>query len=340
MIPKRMRALRFYDVDHLVVEETDVASPGPGELLVRTRASGICSGDLMDWYVKRKAPLVLGHEPAGEIVALGEGVEGFRVGDRVALHHHAPCFACECCRRGAYVHCATWRASKLVPGGIAEYILVPRENLGDTLVVPGDLSFAAASLVEPLGCVVKSLRRGRVGDGSRVLVVGLGAMGLLHVVLAKACGAEVYGVDFDDWRRERAIQLCADGAWSPDDPGEARAHGPFDVVIVGPGSPQAWRAGIAACAPAGTVVLFTPTPQGTDVVIDGCDLYLREISLVPSYSAGPNDTREALDLLVRRVVMPEQIVTDWIELDEAPAAYARMRGGGRTLKAMVMFGEE
>ncbi len=331
-----MRVLRLYDVDRLVVEEADVPHPSAGELLVRTRASGICSGDLMDWYVRRKAPLVLGHEPAGEVVALGAEVEGFQIGDRVALHHHAPCFVCEQCRRGAYVHCSTWRTSKLVPGGIAEYILVPRENLGDALRVPASLSFDAASMTEPLACVVKSLRRGGVSETSRVLVIGLGAMGLLHVTAAKARGADVFGVDFDAWRRERAVALCADAAWAPGDIA-AHAHAPFDVVIVGPGSPQAWTAGIEACASGGTVVLFTPTREGVEVAVDGCSLYLREISLVPSYSAGPNDMREALRLLADGVVKPEQIVTDRVTIDGAAQAYARMREGGRTLKTIVVF---
>ena len=336
-IPGRMRVLRLYDVDRLRVEEMDVPRPAAGELLVRTRASGICSGDLMDWYVRRKAPLVLGHEPAGEVAAVGPGVEDVRVGDHVALHHHAPCFACESCRRGAYVHCPTWRATKLVPGGIAEYILVPRENVGDALVVPPALPFAAASLAEPLACVAKSLRRGRVSEASRVLVVGLGAMGLLHVIVAKARGAYVCGVDFDAWRRARALSLCADGVWAPEDGASPREHAPFDVVVVGPGTPQAWRAGIAACAPAGTVVLFTPTPEGAEVAIDGYDLYLREIALVPSYSAGPDDMREALQLLIDGVVMPEHVVTERVGIEGAAGAYARMRAGGSALKAMIEF---
>ncbi|TAM58327.1 sorbitol dehydrogenase [bacterium] len=336
-LPARMRALRLYDVDRLEIEELEVPRPRAGELLVRTRASGICSGDLMDWYVRRKAPLVLGHEPAGEVVALGEGVEGFQIGDRVALHHHAPCFACAYCRRGAYVHCPAWRSSRLVPGGIAEYILVPRENLGDTLLLPAALPFDAASMTEPVACVAKSLRRGGVGEASRVLVIGLGAMGLLHVVAAKARGAEVCGVDFNAWRRERALALCADAVWSPDDGAAAREHGPFDVVIVGPGSPQAWRAGIDACASGGTVVLFTPTPEGVETALDGCSLYLREITLVPSYSAGPNDMREALQWLGRGIVTPAQVVTDRVTLDGAAQAYARMRAGGAALKTIVEF---
>ncbi|MDE2572966.1 MAG: alcohol dehydrogenase catalytic domain-containing protein [bacterium] len=336
-IPERMRALRLYDVDHLVVEEVEVPRPADGEILVRTRASGICSGDLMDWYVRRKAPLVLGHEPAGEVAAIGRGVEHLRLGDRVALHHHAPCFTCDLCERGAYVHCATWRRTRLVPGGISEYILVPRENLGDTLVVPADLPFAAASLVEPLACVVKSLRRGAVDAASRVLVIGLGAMGLLHVRLVAARGGYVCGVDFDGWRCERALALGAAAAWPPSDAAAVAERGPFEVVVAGPGSAQAWHAAIAACAPGGTVVLFTPTPDGVDISIDGCDLYLREVSLVPSYSAGPDDTREALRVLTEGVVRPEQIVTDWVDIDGAAEAYARMRAGGRTLKTIVEF---
>src|SRR6516165_1230041 len=152
-----MRAAVLYDVDDIRIERRPVPTLHDGEILVRTMASGICSGDVMAWYIRRKAPLVLGHEPAG-IVVEARSDASFAVGDRVFVHHHAPCFECRACRRGDYVQCATWRATKIEPGGIAEYFRVPRENQRDTLQLLVSVAFAHAALFEPLACVVKSLR--------------------------------------------------------------------------------------------------------------------------------------------------------------------------------------
>ncbi|MGH7855750.1 MAG: alcohol dehydrogenase catalytic domain-containing protein, partial [Candidatus Binatia bacterium] len=169
------RVARFYDVGDVRVETEPAPVPGPGEALVRTRASGICSGDLMGWYLRRKAPLVFGHEVAGEIEEVGAGITTFRRGDRVFVHHHAPCLDCRACRRADYVQCPEWKASRLVPGGMADFFLVPSGNLRrDTLRLPDGLDFEAAALIEPTACVVKSLRRARLRGGERVFVIGLG----------------------------------------------------------------------------------------------------------------------------------------------------------------------
>jgi L-iditol 2-dehydrogenase len=151
MTPETMRAAVLYDVNDVRIEERAVPELRDGELLVRTMASGICSGDVMGWYIARKAPLVLGHEPAG-IVAAVAGDCALSVGDRVFVHHHAPCFECRACKRGDYVQCATWRATRIEPGGIAEYFRVSRENQRDTLPLPASVPFRDASLVEPLAC--------------------------------------------------------------------------------------------------------------------------------------------------------------------------------------------
>ncbi|MGH7821039.1 MAG: alcohol dehydrogenase catalytic domain-containing protein, partial [Candidatus Binatia bacterium] len=238
------RVARFHDVGDLRVETEPSPRVGPGEALVRTRASGICSGDLMGWYLRRKAPLVLGHEVTGEIVEVGAGVTDFRSGDRVFVHHHAPCLECRACRRGDYVHCPDWRSSRLVPGGMADFFLVPKGNLSrDTLRLPADLDFETAALIEPTGCVVKSLRRARLRGGERIFVIGLGIMGQLHVALARRFGAaEVLAADLEPWRCERARSIGADEVFDARlgdlvDGVRERTRGEMaEVVIVGPGS--------------------------------------------------------------------------------------------------------
>lgn len=323
-----MRAAVLYDVDDIRIEERPVPDVGPGELLVRTRASGICSGDVMAWYVRRKAPLVLGHEPCGIVAAVGEGVTEFAPGDRVFVHHHAPCFECDACKRADFVQCATWRKTSIDPGGLAEYFRVPRENTGDTLRLPDGVPFVDGSLVEPLACVVKSLRRGGVRGAETVYVIGLGVMGLMHALVALSRGADVVGSDFLEDRRAFAASLGV-RAVHPDE-----SMTGADVVICGPGSPDALRNAFAAVRSGGTVVMFTPLEPGVPFTLDANDLYFRDVNLVTSYSCGPNDTREALALIERKVVTAERLGATQYPLEEAGAAYTALRHS-RIIKPII-----
>ena len=137
--PKPMRVAMYYSVQDIRIEEMPVPSIGPGELLVRVRASGICGSDVMEWYRARSAPLVLGHEIAGEVAAVGEGVRPFRVGDRVFVTHHVPCGQCRYCRQGHPSVCDTLRRTHFHPGGFAEYVRVPFADIG-CLKVPNEVS--------------------------------------------------------------------------------------------------------------------------------------------------------------------------------------------------------
>ncbi|MBI5506232.1 MAG: alcohol dehydrogenase catalytic domain-containing protein, partial [Deltaproteobacteria bacterium] len=296
------------------------------------------------WYLERKAPLVFGHEPAGDIVALGEGVQGFGVGDRVFVHHHAPCGRCHQCMRGAYVHCATWRQTNLVPGGMSEYFLVDGHNLRtDTHLLPREMSYAAGSLVEPAACVVKSLRRAALRTGETLLVVGLGVMGQLHVLLGKAAGLRVVAADLVDFRLATALRLGADavidvrhrtlaeGILAANDGRKA------DSVIVGPGSIEAMEAGIAACGPAGTVVLFTASQPAGVLPLRPYQLYFDEISIVPSYSCGPDDTREALAAIASGLVAEEDLITHRFGLERIADAFETAARVDEALKTIVEF---
>jgi L-iditol 2-dehydrogenase len=328
-----MRAAVLYDVDDVRIEDRPVPQLSDGEVLVRTMASGICSGDVMSWYIRRKAPLVLGHEPAG-IVAEARGDAPFAAGDRVFVHHHAPCFECRACARGAYVQCATWRATKIDPGGMAEYFRVPRANLRDTLVLPARIGFADASLIEPLGCVVKSLRRSGLVAGDRCYVIGLGVMGQLHVLAARALGAEVFGGDFIAARRSVAERNGARAF----DPGETQRELPAgaDVVICGPGSAAAMHAAFEAVAPGGTVVMFTPFAPETHLEVPPERFYFGDLRLVASYSCGPDDTRAALALVEQGIVTAEKLGATLVSLDQVPNAY-RDLAESRIIKPIVVF---
>jgi L-iditol 2-dehydrogenase len=339
-----MRVARLYTADDIRIEETVMPEPGPGEALVRTRACGICTGDIMGWYMQRKAPLVFGHEPAGDVVRVGQGVARVRAGDRVFAHHHAPCGACRLCLRGDYVHCKTWRKTNLKPGGMAEYFVVPAPNVAaDTLRLPDHLGYEAASLIEPLACVVKSLRRGNVCEGHTVVVIGAGIMGQLHVVLAAAAGARVIVADRVPFRLERARELGAAATVHVDEQDLTAAVSELtggdlaDVVIVGPGSTDAMEAGIAVAGAGSRVVLFTTsTPEGV-LPVRPFRLYFDEISLVPSYSCGPDDTRRALELLDRKTIPVEKLITHRFKLDEVGSAMKAAANVNEALKTVIVF---
>jgi L-iditol 2-dehydrogenase len=339
-----MKVARLYDFGDIRIEDQPRPEIGPDEMLVQTRACGICSGDIMPWYLRRKAPLVLGHEPVGVVAATGTGVHDFHVGERVFVHHHAPCFICPACRRGEYVQCATWRATNIQPGGMAEFFRVSANNQRDSLKLPDAVDDLNGVLIEPSACVVKSLRRSGLKPGESILIIGLGIMGMMHVRIARHLGAgTIIGADLSAARAGRAIELGADFGVvvSGDDlaakVAEVTNGAMADVVIVGPGSGKALRDGIAAAGKGATVVQFTATPPGEEMVIQPHDLYFNETRLIPSYSCGPDDTRQALELVRRGVISASELVTHKFPLGRINEAFAQAQQP-ESLKVVVTFG--
>jgi len=340
-----MKVARLHSYNDIRVEEIPVPEVGPGEALVRTRACGICSGDVMPWYIEKKAPLVLGHEPAGEIAGVGSGVTSYQKGDRVFVHHHAPCLRCRFCLRGDYVQCSTWKSSGIIPGGVSEYILVPSVNLrNDTLRLDDSMSFEDATLIEPVACVVKGLNRAVIRSGDTVLIIGLGVMGMINLLVSKAYGAgKIICADMVRFRLDRAAALGADAVIDVSKEtlcgGLSRmTHGDMaELVIVGPNSAAAMLQGIDCVRPGGTVLLFTPAKPGENLVIDPNYLYFRDINLVTSYSCGPSDTAEAFGLIKKGIVSAAQLVTHRFPIDRTAEAFRLTAAAGASLKSLIVF---
>ena len=185
-----MRVAMYYANKDVRIEEMDAPKISPDEVLLKVEASGICGSDGMEWSRKDKVPLVLGHEVAGEIVEVGDKVEKFKVGDRVAATHHVPCNTCHYCLTGHHTVCETLqRGTHFDPGGFAELVRVPAINV-DRGVFPiaDSVSFEDASFMEPLACVIRGQRQARLQPGQSVFVIGAGISGILHINLARASG--------------------------------------------------------------------------------------------------------------------------------------------------------
>jgi len=340
-----MKVARLYDYLDVRIEEHPVPTIGADEALVRARACGICSGDVVPWYIRRKAPLVFGHEPVGEVVSVGSAVRHVRVGERVFVHHHAPCWHCRACARGEFVQCPEWRASHIDPGGMAEFFRVPAANLsGDTLILPTNVSDEDGALIEPLACVVKSLNRAGQVRGASVLIIGLGVMGQMHVLLARHLGARcVVGADLIAsrcaWAKglgATAVVDAAAGDVSKRVQQLTDGEG-AEIVIVGPATIEAIELGLECVARGGTVVQFMGTEPGQTLHLPMFDFYFREIRLVPSYSCGPVETRAALDLIAAGVVAARHVVTHRFPLAEAKEAYRVAAQDRSAIKTLVTF---
>src|SRR5262245_377686 len=302
------------------------------------RACGLCGSDLMSWYQDPRAPVVLGHEPVGEVVAAGAGA-AVRPGRRVFVHHHVPCFACGLCRAGRHTLCATFRETRIDPGGLAELFRVPEPNArADVLELPEGLRDDAATLIEPLACILRGQRRAGVREGSRVAVVGAGSMGLLQVQAALATGAAA--VVAVEPREERRALAAAAGARVAGGLGagavrEALDGDLADVVLVCTHHPEAIAAALHMAGPAGVVQLFAPTEPGELVPLDLGAVFFREVDLQSTYSAGPFDTRDALAMLAGGAIDASLVISHQVGLDEVAEGF-RLARSGEAVKVVVV----
>jgi len=334
-----VRAAVYHGAGRLTIEEMAAPEPGPGELVIRTRACGICGTDLMAWYQDAKAPVVLGHEPVGDVVQAGDGAP-FAVGERVFVHHHVPCLECDLCRRGRDTLCERFRATRIDPGGLAEFIRVPAENTAlDVHRLPDAMSDEAGTLIEPLACILRGQRLAGVGEGSHVVIVGAGSMGLIEAELAPALGAaRVVVIEPNADRRPAAEALGATvlSACDADAVRDALGGRLADQVIVCTHAHAAMNDALHLAGPAGVVQYFAPTPPGEMVPLDLGSIFWREVELQSTYSAGPADIRDALAMLGDGRIIARGVVTHHVPFDQVDEAL-RLARTGEALKVVIDF---
>jgi L-iditol 2-dehydrogenase len=338
----KMHVAMYYNNRDVRLEQVPVPKIGPGELLIETRASGICGSDLMEWYRIKKAPLVLGHEITGDVTEVGDGVKDFKVGDRVFSSHHVPCGKCRYCMAGHQSVCDLLRTTNFDPGGFAEYIRVPKINVElGTLRIPDTMTFDEGSFIEPLACVVRAQRFARVGAGQTVLVMGSGISGLLHIQLARCRGAaRVIATDISDYRLKAAIQFGADVTihGSEDVPARLRDLNDgrlADRVIVCTGAISAIQQAVRSVDRGGTLLFFAPTAAGVDVPIPLFDYWRDEISMVTSYAGSGEDLNESLELIRDRKIRVADMVTHRLPLAQAGLGFQLTASGQDSIKVII-----
>jgi len=337
-----LRIAMYYNNDDVRLEEMPKPKAGPGELVVRVIASGICGSDVMQWYRIKKAPLVLGHEIAGDIVEIGKGVKRFKVGDRVFVSHHVPCNSCKYCKAGHETVCDQLRTTNYDPGGFAEYIRVPKVNVRNgVFLLPEKMSYDDGSFIEPLGCIVRAQRLAGMTPGKTVLVMGSGIAGLLHIKLARALGAgKVIATDVVDYRLKAAKKLGANAAvrGNEDVPAIIRKLNEgrlADFVITCTGASPAIEQAFRSVERGGTILLFAPTEPGRMVPMPFNDLWREEVRIVGSYGASPEDIATSIELLRTGKVEVGDMVTHRLSLAETGLGFKLVAGAKESIKVII-----
>ncbi|MEM3011414.1 MAG: zinc-dependent dehydrogenase [Candidatus Bathyarchaeia archaeon] len=339
-----MKAAMYYGLGDIRIENMPTPKIGRNEMLVEMKACSICGSDLMGWYLQKRVPLVLGHEPTGVVAETGSEVKNFQAGDRVFVHHHVACLTCHYCLHGDYTMCEQFSQTHIEPGGFAQFFKVPAPNIQiDTLKLPETLSFEEATLIEPIACCIRALKKCGIQQGDTIAIIGAGPSGIIHCILAKHFGAtQTIVSDMVDYRLEMARKFGADVTVNPQKENflektkEITENKGADVVIVTAPNPKAYENGIQACRKGGTVCIFAPTPPNTYLNISPHKLFFHEIKITPSYSTSHIETRTALQYLLTKEIDAKKLITHRFPLSRISEAFQTAAEGKNCLKVVVL----
>jgi L-iditol 2-dehydrogenase len=312
-------------------------------MIMKVEASGICGSDVMEWYRIKKAPLVLGHEVAGEVVETGEGVENFKVGDRIVAAHHVPCNTCRYCLTGHQTACETLRRTNFDPGGFAQYIRLPAINVDrGVFLIPDEMSYAKATFHEPLGCVLRALRKARFQAGQNVLVLGSGIAGILMIHAARELRAgRILATDPVPFRRDMAKRFGADEAVHPEDDPVASFMAmtggrKADLVFIGAAAEGAQSQALESAERGGVILFFALPDPEVRVSFSVTDFFGRnDRTLTTSYGASPYDSWIALELMRSPAIRVDVMITHSLPLSDTAQGFLLVERAQDSMKVII-----
>lgn len=326
-----MKAAMLYGIKDLRVEDVEVPEVAAGEVVVRVKAATTCGTDLKIFrrgYVEKviRLPAIFGHEWAGEVVEVDEGLDWPKKGMRVRAGNSAPCLHCSMCQKGKYNLCENmiW-----LWGAYAEYIKIPaRMVLVNMQEIPQHVSYEEASMTEPLACVLHGAEEAGVKLGDTVTIIGAGPIGLLHLLTAKRKGAgKVISIDLVEERLSFARKLGADETINAGKENVVkkvrRLTGGYgaDIVIEAIGLPATWEQALKLVRKGGTVLEFGGCPPGTGIKVDTELLHYGEVTVRGAFHATPLHFKKALSLIASRTIDVKLLVTRKMKLEEIKEAF-------------------
>ncbi len=342
-----MLAAFYYNNHDVRIQEIPTPKAGEEEVLLKVMASGICGSDVIEWYRVPKAPRVLGHEATGVLTQVGSKVKDYKVGDRVFVSHHVPCFECRYCKRGNHTACHTLHTTNYYPGGFAQYILVPKINVQYGIYkLPDAMTFEEGTFIEPLACVSRGQRLAGLKSDDTVLIIGSGISGILHVQLANFKGVErIIVADINPYRLELAKKFGAHYALDARDNlleklKEVNDGHLADQVIVCTGATSAAMSAMD-CIENGGAILFFAVPDPTvKLPVPINQFWRNEITIRTSYGAAPNDIEDALRVLATGELNVKDMITHRLPLREVQEGFRLMAEAGNSLKVILVPNRE
>ncbi|KKK40595.1 hypothetical protein LCGC14_0500720 [marine sediment metagenome] len=347
-----MRVARYYN--NKDIREDTLPKPviGPEEILVKVKESGICGSDVLEYYRIAKMKklgvdsLILGHEIAGDIVEKGEKVKHLKVGDRVFVSHHVPCFECHNCKQGHHTACNLLHNTNFDPGGFAEFVRIPSINIEKkgVYVLDKNVSYEEAVFIEPLGCVCRAQRLSSVKKGLTVLILGCGTAGILHIQLAKLRGVKkVIATDINEYRLQKAKEFGADLVLNANvdvskEIKEINKYRGADIVIVCTGAESAAKQALECIAPGGRIVYFAVPPPDINLEVPINKYWRSEITIMTSYGAAPQDLDEAYNWILSKRINVIDLVTHRFPLSKANEAFKVVIDAKESLKVILKIG--
>ena len=333
-----MKISVWYSNADIRIEEVPKPQPGPKEMLVKVIACGICGSDIVEWYRLPRAPLVQGHEIGAEVVEVGRAIKKFKPGDRVFIAPKVPCMKCDYCQAGRYPVCSN--VKERLPGGFAEYVLVPQDLVEKgTYLLPENMTYDQSTFIEPLACVVRAQRLAAVRKNQTVMLMGSGMSGLLHLKVAKARNCRVIATDINRNRLECADKMGADiaidAAENVPERLVAENHRLADVVILCTAAvsavDQAWK-----CVDKGGVIVFFAVPDPkTKVCIPLNEFWTRETKIMTSYYCGPPDIETAINLIETGTIAVDDMITARLPLQDVAKGFRMVIEGKESLKVII-----
>lgn len=334
-----MNAAVFYAPLDVRFEQIEVPQPGPGELLVKVKAALTCGTDIKAYRrghptMIKKAPTTFGHEFSGEVVEVGEGVDQFKPGMRIACCNAVPCHQCYYCKIGRHNLCEDLL---VLNGAYAEYIVIPARMVRHNVYeLPPHMSFQEAALSEPLGTAIHAIRAAGIKPGDTVAVVGSGPLGLMITRLAHLQGARVILSGKGDERLEKGRNFGANETLDireitqtedriqaiRDLTGGQRG---VDLVIEAVGQPAAWEEALQMVRKGGTVVFFGGCKRGTTITVDTMLVHYSELNLIGVYHQTPDDYKRSFDMLSSRLVDGRLFVKETVPLNQLLEAFDRVK---------------
>ena len=337
------------DKSKIVIKDIVLPKIGKNEILIKMKACGICGSDLekvFGSYGMKSSRI--GHEPVGEIVKVGKEITNFKKGDRVFVHHHVPCYACEFCYSGDFTMCEMYQSSNIEPCGLSEFILIPEWNVsrGGVAMIPDSISYEQAALIEPVACCLRSIEKINIKKADIVMIFGAGPTGLMHLILMKCSGvSQIIVVDINDFRLNFAKKIdptitTINVSESDKDLLKKKltsivGKNGVDKSIICTSSRTAFMQSLESTRRGGTISLFGVPPKDNQSVIDLNMIYSKELKIIPSYATSEKEIHQAIKLMENAIINLEPLITHKFNLVDSEMAFLCAHNANDSMKIII-----